>query len=421
MMHCTAYLFTLLYSGTLEAGKLLILPLAAKMKVASGWNIKERCALPPGKEADPGRARVWIHAASAGESKLLVKFLGLLRKKHPMDEYVLTAATRTGVDYLRTCESDDIAAVGFFPLDTIGLMKEMLRAYKVSRVWLMETELWPSMMLACMQCGVPVGIVNARVEEKSFSSYRLLAFMYKPIFEYLDVVLAQNEVYASRFKNLGVRPNALHVMGNLKSIVVIGPLSPERRQALRDSLMIGKNDIVLTAGCVHTGEGTILREALEIVRDGNIRLKCIAVPRHLSETGQLLKELGPKTFRFYEAAASSPWEVCIIDKMGILEDMYAISSVSFIGGTFVAVGGHNVWDAAQFGVPVLLGPDCHTQQESCNQLLSAGVGFQAASPDELARNIIAILKKNNGRISSSLSALVNLSRNRIERMEELIP
>jgi 3-deoxy-D-manno-octulosonic-acid transferase len=421
MKHTAAYLFTIIYSATLELVRVLILPLLAKMKAFAGWNIAERSGLPPGNLTTTNRTRVWIHAASLGESRLLIKFLDILREKHPSGEYVLTAATPTGVDYLMGCRADDTVAVGFLPLDTLGLMKKLMRVFMVSRVWLMETELWPSMMLACRQSGIPVGIVNGRIEEKSFASYRRLGLLCQPIFKHLDVVLAQNETYADRFKLLGVRPGAVHVIGNLKSIVAVAPAAPDRRLSLRSAMMIRDIDFVLTAGCLHAGEGRVLKEALDILRNRNFFLKCIVVPRYLDETGTLIRELGPDTLRLSETAAHTPWETCIIDKMGILEDMYALSSVSFVGGTFVAVGGHNVWDAAKFGVPVIFGPDYHTQQESCDQLLNSGAGFTAATPEELARQIIAISTKDVGHFSSSLSMLARQARDRIARIEGLIP
>jgi 3-deoxy-D-manno-octulosonic-acid transferase len=421
MTNPTAHLFTLLYSGTLEFGRLFVLPLAAKMKAVSGWDISERCHLPPCKKNTGDHTRVWIHAASLGESKLLAKFLNILRKKHPSFEYVLTAATRTGVDYLKGLDSEDIIAVGFFPLDTIVLMKKMLRVYRISRVWLMETELWPSMMLACMQTGIPVGIANARLEEKSFSSYRRLKMLYGPIFNHLDVVLAQNDTYAARFERLGVRPPALHVIGNLKAIVEIRPPSPKRRQTLRHSMKILEGDVVLTAGCIHLGEGKILREALDMLRASDVCLKCIVVPRHLDETATIIRELGPDTVRIDGIAAPIPWEICIIDKMGVLEDMYAIASIAFIGGTFVAVGGHNVWDAAQFGIPVLFGPDYHTQRESCERLLSAGVGFSVASAKNLSQQLMTTLKTDAAIFSAAFSTFTGLSRDHIARIESIIP
>ncbi len=422
MMQRTSFLFITIYSAFLELGKILMLPLATKIKAASRWNMKERCGIPPRVKTPEGRTTVWIHAASLGESKLLVKFLGILRRKNPSVSYVVTATTRTGLDYLRnTLRLDDVLSVGFLPLDTVRLMKKMLRTYAISRVWLMETELWPSMMLACIESGVPVGIANARIEEKSFASYRRMQLIFNPFFKHIDIVLAQHDAYAKRFKDLGVKPEAVHVTGNLKSMVEIGPPLPARREGFRNAMKIQDDDFIVTAGCLHAGEGRIIRETLDILKSSHFPVKCIVVPRRLDETATLIRELGPETLHIREAAAPSPWEVCIIEKFGVLEDMYAISAVSFIGGTFVSVGGHNVWDAAQFGIPVLFGPNCRTQQESCGQLLSTGTGFQVDSSQELARRILSISKIDPNAFASAFSLLTGATRRREERIQEIIP
>jgi 3-deoxy-D-manno-octulosonic-acid transferase len=420
MKHRSAHLFTNLYSGILEAGRAFVFPPAATMKAAAGWNLRERCDVPPPKNSFSGAPSVWIHAPSLGASKLLAKFLETLRRKHPGARYVVTAATRTGVAYLQSLDSDDIVGAGFFPLDTIGLMKKMLRVFAVTRVWLMETELWPSMMLACKQSGVPVGIVNARMEEKSFAFYRRLKILYGPLLSSLDAVLAQDGMYARRFELLGVRPEVLRVIGNLKAVVVIRPPSAERRRTLRSALGLCESDFVLTAGCVHAGEAGVLREALEILRPG-APLRCIVVPRHLDETETILRALGPETLRIAGTETSVPWKVCVIDKMGVLEDMYAVASAAFIGGTFDSTGGHNVWDAAQFAVPVLFGPDYHTQLESCELLLRTGAAFSAASAQDLSRIVARLHESGEGGFTAAFSAVAAFFRERMGRIEGVVP
>jgi 3-deoxy-D-manno-octulosonic-acid transferase len=403
MNHRRAHLFTHFYSGILDAGRRFVFPPASTLKAASGWTLKERADV-----------------ASLGESKLLAKFLEILRKKHPGARYVVTAATRTGVDYLQSLDSEDIVAAGFFPLDTIGLMKKMLRVFGVTRVWLMETELWPSMIFACKQSGVPVGIVNARMEEKSFAFYRRLKILYGPLLSSLDTVLAQDDAYARRFRELGVKPEVLSVIGNLKAVVVIHPPAAERRRTLRSAMGLGEGDFVLTAGCIHAGEAGVLREALDALRR-NAPVRCIVVPRHLDETETIVRELGPGTIRIAGTATSMPWETCVIHKMGVLEDMYAMASAAFIGGTFDSTGGHNVWDAAQFAVPVVFGPDYHTQVESCEMLLRAGAAFSADSASALARVVAGLKRSGTGGFGAAYSAVAGFSRERMERIEEFVP
>ena len=416
--------FVFLYSAALELCRVTIVPPLLLTKASTAWNIRERLGPPQltyNNKNSTGRPVVWIHAASLGESKLLVKFLDILKRKHPEHVYVLTATTSAGVEYLKTVADDRVIARGFLPFDTVGLMKKMVRRYSVCRLWLTETELWPSMLCVCIRENVPVGIVNARMEQKSFSSFRLLRFLSKPMFSALDIVLAQSGAYALRFEKLGVRASAVHIIGNLKNAVdVRRPLLSERN-ALRAAMSLAAGDFVVTAGCLHAGEGRVLREALDKINIGGRRVKCVAVPRYLGESPSLIKELGPDTLHIREPSSTVSWEICLVDKLGVLEAMYKMADAAFVGGTFVSVGGHNVWDAAQFGIPVFFGPDFHTQRESCEMLLGAGVGFLARSSKELAELITGVAKTDTSGFAAALSRFIQGARDRQQEIERILP
>jgi 3-deoxy-D-manno-octulosonic-acid transferase len=416
-------LFVFFYSGALELFGGFALPFIAKLKASATWNIQERLGIAPRVarvNADFSTV-AWVHAASLGESKLLVKFLDVLKKKYPRQGYVLTATTRTGVDYLKTVNDDAVVAVGFLPFDTLRLMDKMTRHFSISRLWLMETELWPSLIFTCMRKSIPIGMVNARMEKKSFDSFKRAAFLFKPIFKYLDVVLAQSAAYALRFEKLGARAESVHVIGNLKNAVTVARPPNREKSPLRTSMNLSASDFVITAGCLHVGEGRIIREALDKLKTGGRAVKCIVVPRYLGESLSLLGELGKNTVLLREMETSQPWETCLVDKIGVLENLYKICDAAFVGGTFVAVGGHNVWDAAQFGVPVFFGPDFHTQQESCEQLLAAGVGFKAESAHDLAGLIERVLQSDTSGFARALSALIQSAQTRREEIERMLP
>jgi len=383
------------YSLVLSAGMALVKACCSGTAIARNWSLSERSSGPRPKKGKTVGATVWIHAASLGESKLLVRFLDILRKKHPGQSYLLTATTKTGVEYLRGRDASDIAGVGFLPLDTIGLMQQLIETFGVRRVWVMETELWPSMIWACIRNSVPLGLVNARIEERSLSSYKRLGWLLSDLLTYPDTVLAQTAAYARRFEILGIKKDRIHVTGNLKSFVTVHPLSSEERVQRRRALSLDDTELCLTAGCLHATEGAILLQALEIVRAAGLACKCIVVPRHLREVPALVRELGPDAVVCPEPRCEIAWNVCVIDKMGILDAMYRIADAAFVGGTFDSTGGHNMWDAAQYGIPVVFGPDIHTQEESAGSLISAGVGFKVNDAAGLARTLIEVL--GNGR------------------------
>jgi 3-deoxy-D-manno-octulosonic-acid transferase len=367
------------------------------LPLASIWHNVRRLELAERRRAltataDPaGRRCVWVHAASLGEAGLLCRFLSVLRERHPEDWYVVTCVTRNGLEYLRRHELPQVLGLGLMPLDSVGRMRELVHRFGVRRLWIMETELWPGMLWACLRSGVAVGIANARMEEKSRRGYQRFAWLMRPLFASLDLVLAQDERYATRFVAMGVARQRVRVMGNLKARVVIEPTPADLRRALRRRLGIGERELVLTAGCLHPGEGSVVRDALAHLRLRGCVLRCVVVPRHRERAAALAAELGEGTLRLTGTSTDAPWEVCLIDKYGILDDMYSLADAAVVGGTFVPVGGHNPWDAARYGIPVFFGPLHHTQQQSCDRLRQAGAGFAVEGADDMARALSAVL------------------------------
>jgi 3-deoxy-D-manno-octulosonic-acid transferase len=381
------------YGFLVEALALGLLPLGPIWHNVRRLELAERRRALAAAAGPAGRRCVWVHAASLGEAGLLCRFLSVLRERHPEDWYLVTCVTRTGLDYLRRHELPRVLGLGLMPLDSVGRMRELVRRFGVKRLWTMETELWPGMLWACLRSGVAVGIANARMEEKSRRGYQRFAWLMRPLFASLDLVLAQDERYAARFVAMGVARQRVRVMGNLKARVVVEPTSVELRRALRRRLGVGESEFVLTAGCLHPGEGSVVRDALACLRRQGRAVRCIVVPRHRERAAALAAELGEGTLRLIGTSTDAPWEVCLIDKYGILDDMYALADAAVVGGTFVPVGGHNPWDAARYGIPVFFGPLHHTQQQGCDRLRQAGAGFAVEGADDMARALASVLDR----------------------------
>jgi 3-deoxy-D-manno-octulosonic-acid transferase len=422
-MNSTAVGFCItLYSTVFEGVRRLVLPFLAGVGRLKGWDLDRRQSLPRAvRESGRGHTTAWVHAASLGEAKLLLQFLGMLEARNPDDRYVVTATTRSGVEYLERMKRPSIVAAGFLPLDTLHLMRALIRRFKVSRLWLLETELWPGMLWACFTAGIPVGMANARVEEKSFDNYRRMGPLVRPLLRMLDVVMAQNETYARRFMALGVRPENLHIVGNMKGYIRIRRPAASERLKFRRLMNLSFSDIVVTAGCVHKGEGVVLRACLDGLKQRGRACKCIVVPRYLEESAAIALELGEGTVQLSESATTAAWECCIVAKLGVLEGMYRIADAAVIGGTFVTVGGHNVWEPARFGIPVFFGPSHHEQNASCEKLLVAGVGFNAADAVELAAGLERTLWADPGKFAGAEALFTDHINRQQSVVEPLIP
>lgn len=409
------------YSALLSLIRIVVFPFLKEMSRRKGWDLEERQKLPTAIRDYRKKTVVWVHAASLGEAKLLCKFLQILEQRNPQDMYVVTATTKTGVQFLKKNSPVTVCAIGFFPLDTISLIKNVIKRFNITRVWLLETELWPSMLWTCRHLNIPLGIINARMEEDSFERYHRFRFFLSYFFKGFDVLLAQSKAYADRFEALGVKRECIHVVGNIKGHVLIKRPPVQEWESTRKALGLTENDMVITCGCIHTGEGKVLRECFEALKVNGISCKMIIVPRYIEEVPEIIKEIGLEALLLTDVSTFRKWEICVIERMGILDNMYMIADAAVIGGTFISIGGHNVWDAARFGIPVFFGPDYHTQVEGCEKLVSHGVGFKSEDGSSLAALIADVMKTDPQRfVHSQLQFIEEINKSQ-SVLEPLIP
>ena len=409
------------YSGLLDLIRLALFPLLRKPGKKRGWDLEARQKLPVPLKDFRGKTVIWLHAASLGEAKLLVKFHSILRQHKEDDLYLVTATTRNGVAYLEKNRQPAFCAIGFLPIDTISLVTKIVSHYSVRRLWLLETEIWPSLLHVCRANGIPVGIANGRIEPSSFRWYSVFRWFVSTLLEKVDTVFAQSDEYAERFIMLGVKSESVHVVGNIKGHIRIQRPLKDEWHSVRRALSVNDDDFVVTAGCIHTGEGKAVRIFFDRMVQYGYPCRLIVVPRYNNEAASIVDEIGGQVLHLDKIETSRHWEICVIEKVGILDDMYKAADAAVIGGTFVDIGGHNVWDAACFGIPVFFGPMHHTQKESCAQLVDAGVGFTVSDGEALAEKMFSVVRKNPLPFFDAQQQFIETTNRAQSELEPLLP
>lgn len=309
-----------------------------------------------------GKPVVWVHAVSVGEVMALREFLKNFLEIFPGIQVVLSTVTPTGQRIARELEGPRLSAV-YFPFDFSFACRQFFKKLEPECLLLAETEIWPNLLIEAARAGVPVGILNARLSEKSARRYRRVLNFFAPLLKQLEFVLAQTDQDAARFESLGIERSRIQVLGNMKLDQQLPAAAgdPDFRQKLREKWGYGPSGRVWVAGSTHPGEEEIILEVFRDLRDEFPDLKMILAPRHIersSQIAELVKKYGMKA----RLAAAKPagddnaGDVLILNQLGVLKDIYSFADAVFVGGSLVPKGGQNPVEPAVFRKGVLHGP-----------------------------------------------------------------
>jgi len=372
------------YTAALGAALLAATPSALYRRVSRGVPLRlpQRLGYGPRRA---GRRCGWIHAVSVGESIAAVPIVDGLRQLAPDVPLVMTTVTETGARVVGDRFGRSVEH-RFFPLDLPGAARRAIEAINPAFVICMETELWPNVLHALARRDVPVMIANGRVSDRSYPRYHAVRRFLRPVLADVRVFAMQSRVDADRIVALGAAPERVFVTGNVKHEAAADG-GGELADAWRARLGLDATRPIWIAGSTHRGEEAIVLAAHERACASSPGLRLILAPRHperVAEVVELIRAHGlPAVRRTELPAAKTADSVVVVDTVGELAAIYAVADVVFVGGTLVAVGGHNMLEPALRGKPVLFGPHTTNFRESA-ELLVAGEGARIVhDADEL--------------------------------------
>ncbi len=291
---------------------------------------------------------VWIHASSLGEVNAVKPIIKKLVETCPNKTFLMTCVTKTGIEAAKSISGKLI--VHQFPLDITHIMKKAFTIFNPLLIILVETEIWPNMLNHAYKRKVPVIMINARLSKKSYKRYRMLKWLLRKEFSTIKLVCAQSELNADKFKLLKFK-NVINA-NNLKfSISLPDHDIPKLRQAWGYNF----NDLVIAFGCTRPGEELLIKKVYDKLVPLIPRLKLVVAPRHLHRLPEVLSVFGHTEYSLFSDSDNRK-SILIIDEMGILPQVYALSDIAIIGGSFYNFGGHNPLEAVWYEKPVIIGP-----------------------------------------------------------------
>lgn len=309
--------------------------------------------------------RIWVHAVSLGETKAVGTLIEKIKQEWPHAKIFFSSVTETGQREARKHKSIDFCF--FLPLDFSFLMRKTVRLISPDLFILVETDFWCNLLTELKRIGVKIALVNGKISDSSYRKFQKLS-LFKKIFTSIDLFCVQDDEYKKRFLGLGVPKNKVVVTGNLKFDI-------PRLLKANDRIHLPKAKRCITISCTHENEEEMILDTLKDVSDVCLLL----APRHperFPKVGKMLEKKGIP-FRSITAKETGDEKIILVDAMGVLDQCYEISRVVVMGGSFITtVGGHNIYEPARLGIPVVYGPHMHKQQNLVDALQKHNVGKQ---------------------------------------------
>ena len=329
---------------------------------------------------------VWVHGASVGESLSALPLIERLLADGKVS-VLATSGTVTSATILGQ-RLPQGARHQFVPLDTPGAVSRFLDHWKPDVGLFVESDLWPNLILSAASRGVRLALVNARISARSAAHWTWARKSAAALLGAFDVVLAQDDEIAGRFRGLGARD--VQVVGSLKADAP--PLAADEARLAALRAMIGKRPVLLAAQ-THPGEDETVLPAHDILRGRFPDLLTILVPRHVERGSEIEMLCGarPSSRRSTGGIIGAQTAIYIADTLGEMGLFYRLAPFCFLGATLVPLGGHNVLEPAALHCAVLAGPHTENARDAFAAVLGAqGFGTVSSSAD-IAREAARLL------------------------------
>ena len=286
---------------------------------------------------------IWFHVCSLGEAKAIAPILERLRDKR----IAISVITHTGYE----AASKYVAQVRYLPY-------ELWLWFWVERpktVVILEAEFWYLLFRLARTRGGRVIALNARISDRSFPKYYRMRWFYRILLSQCDRIFCQSSEDMVRFIALGARN--VEVIGNIKLA-----------QKIEATIQYPKpSGTLIVAASTHEGEEEGILRGFISYREHNPSARLLVVPRHperFAKVGELIARTAPQmSFGRWSQSKTLDKDITLIDAMGELNNLYAISDIAILGGAFAPIGGHNPLEPATFGCKIISGEQMFLQRE----------------------------------------------------------
>ena len=383
--------------------------------------LKERLALSLPKRP-PKKDNIWVHALSVGEVLSAVPLVARIKAVFPDKDIVLSVATRSGVKLANEKLRSQVSCIITLPLDAWWCVRRVMKCVRPSIFILVETDLWPGLPAFLARKGVKSLLVNGRISPRTFNAYLKAPALVRRMFAPLSYCLMQTPLDRDRLVRLGMDGKKVIAIGNIKFDRETATRDPARKAAWLEMLGLNTHIPIWLAGSTHDGEEAVILKVFQDLKRDYPLLRLIIAPRDVGRAKEIAGFISSRgvavALRTRVSEQRAPYDVLVLDTVGELGQLYGIGSVAFVGGSLVPIGGHNLLEPADWGIPVIFGPHTHNFELMSESILKAGGALRVQNGAELLDAMKDLLSspKLRNRMGEKAKSFVSENRGALEKI-----
>ena len=334
---------------------------------------------------------IWCHAASVGESVSLLALIGQLLTDDPALHVLVTSGTASSAQIL-AARLPPRAYHQFAPLDARQPLARFLNHWQPDLAIVVESEIWPQMIVAIAAAGIPLALVNARLSQTSLRNWARFPQTARALLDRFSLIRTQSEATAQALVALGADPATTQASGDLKAAAQALPFDFTILHGFVDAL---HERPVWAAVSTHPGEEELVLWAHKAASEHLPGLTLILVPRH-TERGTAVEKLchdaGLHTARRSKnQPIGAETSIYLADTLGETGLWFALAPLVFLGGSLVPIGGHNPYEPALSGAAILHGVHVANAGAAYAGFDAAGGAVMVPDAAALARTVVRLL------------------------------
>jgi 3-deoxy-D-manno-octulosonic-acid transferase len=326
-------------------------------------------------QRESARPCAWFHAVSVGEVNLLQPLLLRFCTSFPGWDCVISTTTKTGYELARKKYAGH--TVFYCPLDFSWAVQESMRRVRPELLVLAELELWPNLIRFAKRSGCRVAVVNGRLSERSFRGYCRGRWFFASILQQIDLIAAQNEEYADRFRRL-IGPagsERVCITGSVKFDGTPTDRQHKSTEQLQKVAGIDSTDVVFLAGSTQEPEEELAVAAFRECCAEYPNLRLLIAPRHITRCDRIATMLDRSGIPWQRRTtldvpgSQAHTRILLIDTIGELTAWWGTARIAFVGGSMGSRGGQNMIEPAGFGAAICFGTNTGNFRDVVRSLL----------------------------------------------------